>query len=308
MTLETSHIGKGCDRDTYNLASQRQLCGASDLAIDLLPDPQQVRSFFFFPSSIFLLLFPLWINPFIIVVYSLGANGQLAYNVTKASPTMPVWLVLMGKLELVFPSLWCHLKPFLTINSPLPHGCDIVITKHWKNTSRNISFVKLMIIVSVLYSRHTIFQRQLWHTPQYRKFPLKSLLFQQFWAVNTTYSISLVFQARIVITWPFSYATANSSYFCVKNTKKAKKTLSDRLNGDGNCLKSVTTSGTTMLSTSTSLLSHWWSMARNGLIRKTIRKSLMIGHFIQQMTSPPGSLLELVGKVNFNTFRVKERK
>ena len=42
VTLETSHIGKGCDRDTYNLASQRQLCGASDLAIDLLPDPLQV--------------------------------------------------------------------------------------------------------------------------------------------------------------------------------------------------------------------------------------------------------------------------
>ena len=39
VTLETSHIGKGCDRDTYNLASQRQLCGASDLAVDLLLDP-----------------------------------------------------------------------------------------------------------------------------------------------------------------------------------------------------------------------------------------------------------------------------
>jgi len=44
VTLETSHIGKGCDRDTYNLASQRQLCGASDLAIDLLPDPLQPGS------------------------------------------------------------------------------------------------------------------------------------------------------------------------------------------------------------------------------------------------------------------------
>jgi len=44
VTLETSHIGKGCDRDTYNLASQRQLCGASDLAIDLLPDPQHPGS------------------------------------------------------------------------------------------------------------------------------------------------------------------------------------------------------------------------------------------------------------------------
>ena len=43
VTLETSHIGKGCDRDTYNLASQRQLCGASELALDLLPDPDQVK-------------------------------------------------------------------------------------------------------------------------------------------------------------------------------------------------------------------------------------------------------------------------
>ncbi len=42
VTLQTSHIGKGCDRDTYNLASQRHLCGASGLAVDLLPDPQQV--------------------------------------------------------------------------------------------------------------------------------------------------------------------------------------------------------------------------------------------------------------------------
>lgn len=41
VTLETSHIGKGCDRDTYNLASQRQLCGASELALDLLPDSEQ---------------------------------------------------------------------------------------------------------------------------------------------------------------------------------------------------------------------------------------------------------------------------
>ena len=39
VTLEANHIGKGCDRDTYSLASQRQLCGASERAVDLLPDP-----------------------------------------------------------------------------------------------------------------------------------------------------------------------------------------------------------------------------------------------------------------------------
>ena len=58
VTLETSHIGKGCDRDTYNLASQRQLCGASELALDLLPDPDQVKKipnpFFFKIDTLFL--------------------------------------------------------------------------------------------------------------------------------------------------------------------------------------------------------------------------------------------------------------
>lgn len=33
------HIGKGCDRDTYSVQSQRKLCGASPSAIDLLPSP-----------------------------------------------------------------------------------------------------------------------------------------------------------------------------------------------------------------------------------------------------------------------------
>ena len=37
VNLETSHIGKGCDRDTYSLWSQRRLCGASQEAVDLLP-------------------------------------------------------------------------------------------------------------------------------------------------------------------------------------------------------------------------------------------------------------------------------
>ncbi|VEN46418.1 unnamed protein product [Callosobruchus maculatus] len=35
----TGHIGKGCDRDTYSVQSQRKLCGASPSAIDLLPSP-----------------------------------------------------------------------------------------------------------------------------------------------------------------------------------------------------------------------------------------------------------------------------
>lgn len=39
MTLATKHIGKGCDRDTYSITSQRKLCGASDDSIDLLPLP-----------------------------------------------------------------------------------------------------------------------------------------------------------------------------------------------------------------------------------------------------------------------------
>ena len=68
VLLETSHIGKGlfqthkmegvcrlrkhligfssagCDRDTYSLASQRQLCGADSSYVDLLPGPESKAS------------------------------------------------------------------------------------------------------------------------------------------------------------------------------------------------------------------------------------------------------------------------
>lgn len=39
LSLVTDHIGKGCDRDTYTVRSQRQLCGASRDSVDLLPTP-----------------------------------------------------------------------------------------------------------------------------------------------------------------------------------------------------------------------------------------------------------------------------
>ncbi|KAK6634850.1 hypothetical protein RUM44_000097 [Polyplax serrata] len=39
ISLATSHIGKGCDRDTYSVQSQRKLCGASKNSVDLLPSP-----------------------------------------------------------------------------------------------------------------------------------------------------------------------------------------------------------------------------------------------------------------------------
>jgi len=39
VSLATHHIGKGCDRDTYSVESQRKLCGASAESIDLLPSP-----------------------------------------------------------------------------------------------------------------------------------------------------------------------------------------------------------------------------------------------------------------------------
>ena len=35
VKLTTEHIGKGCDRDTYSLESQRRLCGASMLLINV---------------------------------------------------------------------------------------------------------------------------------------------------------------------------------------------------------------------------------------------------------------------------------
>ena len=160
MTLETSHIGKGCDRDTYNLASQRQLCGASDLAIDLLPDPQQVRPIFSGLSVSWKLTH--------LSFCSRAASGRLAFNATKASPTTPVWPGSMGRRASVCPLRWCRPMPFLAINSLLRRGCDIVITRLWKSTSRNISFVKPMITVSItpVYLFHyfwvavPIFQRE----------------------------------------------------------------------------------------------------------------------------------------------------
>ncbi|XP_064642451.1 calsyntenin-1-like isoform X3 [Lineus longissimus] len=42
--LTTKHIGKGCDRDTYSIKSQRKLCGASAGSVDLLPTPDLFSS------------------------------------------------------------------------------------------------------------------------------------------------------------------------------------------------------------------------------------------------------------------------
>ncbi|XP_051906943.1 calsyntenin-1 isoform X3 [Hippocampus zosterae] len=39
IELETNHIGKGCDRDTYSEKSLHKLCGASSGAVELLPAP-----------------------------------------------------------------------------------------------------------------------------------------------------------------------------------------------------------------------------------------------------------------------------
>jgi len=39
VELETGHIGKGCDRDTYSEKSLHQLCGAASGTAELLPSP-----------------------------------------------------------------------------------------------------------------------------------------------------------------------------------------------------------------------------------------------------------------------------
>ncbi|XP_068599486.1 calsyntenin-1 [Brachionichthys hirsutus] len=39
VELETNHIGKGCDRDTYSEKSLHKLCGASSGTVELLPSP-----------------------------------------------------------------------------------------------------------------------------------------------------------------------------------------------------------------------------------------------------------------------------
>ena len=35
MQLATKHIGKGCDRDTYSITSQRKLCGKNTCVCDV---------------------------------------------------------------------------------------------------------------------------------------------------------------------------------------------------------------------------------------------------------------------------------
>lgn len=39
VRLRASHAGRGCDRDTYSVRSQRRVCGASSQSVDLLPSP-----------------------------------------------------------------------------------------------------------------------------------------------------------------------------------------------------------------------------------------------------------------------------
>ncbi|KAG1668104.1 Calsyntenin-1 [Nymphon striatum] len=39
ISLQTKHIAKGCDRDTYSVENQRKMCGASQNSVDLLPTP-----------------------------------------------------------------------------------------------------------------------------------------------------------------------------------------------------------------------------------------------------------------------------
>ncbi|XP_012681606.1 calsyntenin-1 isoform X4 [Clupea harengus] len=44
IELETSHIGKGCDRDTYSEKSLHKLCGASGNTVELLPTPSNIAN------------------------------------------------------------------------------------------------------------------------------------------------------------------------------------------------------------------------------------------------------------------------
>ena len=37
LTLHTQHPAETCDRDTYSLDMMRKMCGASNMAVELLP-------------------------------------------------------------------------------------------------------------------------------------------------------------------------------------------------------------------------------------------------------------------------------
>ncbi|XP_074654847.1 calsyntenin-1-like isoform X2 [Tubulanus polymorphus] len=45
ISLGAQHIGKGCDRDTYSIQSQRHLCGAHSEVVDLLPSANIYNTF-----------------------------------------------------------------------------------------------------------------------------------------------------------------------------------------------------------------------------------------------------------------------
>uniref|UniRef100_A0A8C6UF38 Calsyntenin-2 n=1 Tax=Neogobius melanostomus TaxID=47308 RepID=A0A8C6UF38_9GOBI len=47
VELQTSHIGKGCDRETYSEKSLQKLCGASSGSTDLLPAPSSATNWTF---------------------------------------------------------------------------------------------------------------------------------------------------------------------------------------------------------------------------------------------------------------------
>ena len=122
VTLETSHIGKGCDRDTYNLASQRQLCGASELALDLLPDPDQVKKsqiIFFFQSRHFIFWVPVLITSYF---FRLEMNGPKDFKETKVNLRTQAWPNLMVRLESVCRNPFSLLRLFPHISLLLPLG------------------------------------------------------------------------------------------------------------------------------------------------------------------------------------------
>uniref|UniRef100_UPI00358F4E50 calsyntenin-1-like n=1 Tax=Myxine glutinosa TaxID=7769 RepID=UPI00358F4E50 len=44
LELQSNHIGRGCDRETYAESSRRRLCGATEGGIELLPSPAMLES------------------------------------------------------------------------------------------------------------------------------------------------------------------------------------------------------------------------------------------------------------------------
>lgn len=146
VSFDFRHIGKGCDRDTYSVQSQRKLCGASPSAIDLLPTPGVGAE---------------WTKPLISdeghesdqMFEFDGKNDKLwiialYFCLKKPIPIFQFLCFFLQDLALQFQYPALFWITIYQVFSQLQRGYDMDNIKGKTNTWRSISYVPLMTIVS----------------------------------------------------------------------------------------------------------------------------------------------------------------